>query len=230
MFFEVEESNNFPKEEFNIYLSLDELGNINKYFNQFDSLKEVFQSLKTLINKNCLKIIKEEKLIKLEIINPANDKEFYINIPYREKDLKSEINSIIPVVASLNEEIQLLEKQVNNLEEKLDEIYAYKNLLEKIKKEKEKEEEEKEKERIKKELGRSKILLENEYKLLISWLEKMPKKVTLLLDSDRDGDLTNTFYRQCSFKYPTIVLVKTTKDKRFGGYSSIPWKNTNGGF
>ena len=110
---------------------------------------------------------------------------------------------------------------MNNLEEKLDEIYAYKNLLEKIKKEKEKEEEEKEKERIKKELGRSKILLENEYKLLISLLEKIPKKVTLLLDSDRDGDLTNTFYRQCSFKYPTIVLVKTTKDKRFGGYSSI---------
>ena len=65
---------------------------------------------------------------------------------------------------------------MNNLEEKLDEIYAYKNLLEKIKKEKEKEEEEKEKERIKKELGRSKILLENEYKLLISWLEKIPKK------------------------------------------------------
>ena len=111
IFFEVEESNNFPKKEFNIYLSLEELGKINKYFNQFDSLKEVFQSLKTLINKKCLKIIKEEKMMKLEIINPANDKVFYINIPYKEKDLKSEINSIIPYVASLNEKIQLLEKK-----------------------------------------------------------------------------------------------------------------------
>ena len=160
IFFEVEESNNFPKKEFNIYLSLEELGKINKYFNQFDSLKEVFQSLKTLINKKCLKIIKEEKMMKLEIINPANDKVFYINIPYKEKDLKSEINSIIPYVASLNEKIQLLEKKVNDLEQKLDEVYTYKNLLEEIKKEKE----------INKELGRSKILLENENKLLISWL------------------------------------------------------------
>ena len=166
-------------------------------------------------------------MMKLEIINPSNDKVFYINIPYKEKDLKSEINSIIPYVASLNEKIQLLEKKVNDLEQKLDEIYTYKNLLEEIKKEKEKKE--KEEKEINKELGRSKILLENENKLLISWLEKMPKKVTLLLDSDRDGDSTHTFFNKCSGKYPTIVLVKTTKDKRFGGYSSIPWKNTNGG-
>ena len=50
------------------------------------------------------------------------------------------------------------------------------------------------------------------------------------MDSDRDGDSTNTFYNKCSGKYPTIVLVKNTKDKRFGGYSSIPWKDQKGGF
>ena len=40
-----------------------------------------------------------------------------------------------------------------------------------------------------------------------------------------DGDLTQTFYDKCSGKYPTIVIVKTTKGRRFGGYSSIPWEN-----
>ena len=45
-----------------------------------------------------------------------------------------------------------------------------------------------------------------------------------------EGDLTQTFYNKCSGKYPTIVFVKTTKGRRFGGYSSIPWKNANNGY
>ena len=52
----------------------------------------------------------------------------------------------------------------------------------------------------------------------------------MLLDSKVDGDLTQTFYNKCSGKYPTIVFVKTTKGRRFGGYSSIPWKNANNGY
>ena len=224
IFFEVEEFNIFPKKEFNIYLSLEQLGKINKYFLQFDSLNEVLQSLKTLINKKNLTIIKEEKLMKIKITNPGNDKVFFINIPYKEKDLKSEIDSIIPYVASLNEKIQFLEKKVNSLEKKLDEIYIYKNILENIKKEKEEKEE---KEKKLGDLVKSKILLQNEYNLLMSWLDNIPKTITLLLDSDRDGDLTDTFYSKCSGKCPTIVLVQTIKNIRFGGYSSIPWKNQN---
>ena len=58
----------------------------------------------------------------IKIINPSNDKEIFINIPLKEKDLQSEINSLISYVSSLNERIQTLEK-------KLDEIYIYKNDL-----------------------------------------------------------------------------------------------------
>ena len=62
IFFEVEEKDLFPKMEFNIYLSLEELGKINKYFYQFDSLKEVFDSLKTLIKKIIFQLLKKKKL------------------------------------------------------------------------------------------------------------------------------------------------------------------------
>ena len=48
------------------------------------------------------------------------------------------------------------------------------------------------------------------------------------MNSRIDGDKTETFYNKCAGKYPTIVFVKTTKGHRFGGYSSIPWKNRNG--
>ena len=66
--------------------------------------------------------------------------------------------------------------------------------------------------------------------LFLSWLENKPKKIKLLLDSRIDGDLTVTFYNKCSGKYPTVVFVKTTKGYRFGGYSSIPWKDLNCGY
>ena len=220
IFFEVEEKNIFPKGEYNIYLSLEELGKINKYFLQFDTLKEVLESLKKLIEKNNLSIINDEKKMKIKIVNPSNDKEIFINVPLKEKDLKSEIDSLIPYVASLSERIQVLEK-------KLDEIYIYKDILEEIRKEKEKEE----KELIKQyEIAKSQILNRDEMELFLSWLENKPKKIKLLLDSRIDGDLTQTFYNKCSGKYPTVVFVKTTKGHRFGGYSSIPWKNLNGNF
>jgi hypothetical protein len=222
IFFEVDEKDIFPKGEYNIYLNLEELGKINRYFLQFDSLKEVFDSLKTLMKKKNLSIIKNEKIMKLKIINPANEKEFFINVPLKEKDLKSEMNSLIPYVASLNERVQFLEKKVNDLEQKLNEIFIYKNDLEELKKEKERKKNN--------EVYKSDILNRNEMEYFLDWFEKKPNKIKLLLDSKRDGDLTSTFYDKCSGKYPTVVLVKTTKGHRFGGYSSISWKNLNGSF
>ena len=129
MFLEIEEKNTFPKGEYNIYLNLEELGKINRYFLQFDSLKEVLESFKKLINKKNLSIINENNKMKIKIINPANDKEFFINVPLKEKDLKSEINSLVRYVATLNERIQILEN-------KLDEIYVFKNDLIEMKKKK----------------------------------------------------------------------------------------------
>ena len=222
MFFQIEEKNIFPNGDYKIYLSLEELGKINRYFLQFDTLKEVLESIKKLISKKNLSILKEEKKMKIKIINPANDREIFINIPLKEKDLKSEIDSLIPYVASLNERIQILENKLN-------EIYIYKNDLEELRKERERVR--KEKEIIKEyEINKSVILNKNEMELFLSWLENKPKKIKLLLDSRIDGDLTETFYNKCSGKFPTVVFVKTNKGHRFGGYSSIPWKNQNSGF
>ena len=50
----------------------------------------------------------------------------------------------------------------------------------------------------------------------------------MLLDSKNDGDKISTFYEKCKDKYPTIDLIKTTNGKKFGGYTSFPWKNNCG--
>ena len=216
IFLEIEEKNTFPKGEYNIYLNLEELGKINRYFLQFDSLKEVLESFKKLINKKNVSIVNETNKMKIKLINPANDKEIFINVPLKEKDLKSEMNSLVRYVATLNERIQILEK-------KLDEIYVFKNDL--IEKKKEKEH----KKELEKTFLISEILNKNEVEIVLNWLENKPKKINLLLNSRIDGDKTETFYNKCEGKYPTIVFVKTTKGHRFGGYSSISWKNLDGG-
>jgi hypothetical protein len=178
----------------------------------------VFDSLKSLIDKKNLSIIQEEKKMKIKIINPINNREFYINVLSKEKDIKSEINSIITYVTSLNEKVQKLENKVNLLENKLNEII------------KEKEEKKKKKELYEKyQINKSSVINKEEIDLFMNWLDQKPKKIKLLLDSKIDGDLTQTFYNKCGGKFPTVVFVKTTKGKRFGGYCSIGWENKKGG-
>ena len=226
IYFEIKEKNAFVKDEYNLYINLNELGKISKFFNQFETVKEVFDSLKSLIDKKTLSIIQEEKKMKIKIINPINNKEFYINVLSKEKDIKSEINSIVTYVTSLNEKVQKLENKVNLLENKLNEIYLYKDIIEKKKK---KEEEEQKKLYEKYQIYKSSVINKEEIDLFMNWLDQKPKKMKLLLDSKIDGDLTQTFYNKCGGKFPTVVFVKTTKGKRFGGYCSIGWKNKKGG-
>ena len=225
IYFEIKEKNAFAKDEYNLYINLNELGKISKFFNQFETVKEVFDSLKSLIDKKNLSIIQEEKKMKIKIINPINNKEFYINVLSKEKDIKSEINSIITYVTSLNEKVQKLENKVNLLENKLNEIYVYKDYIEKKKKE-----EEEEQKKICEPLNKSSVINKEEIDLFMNWLDQKPKKIKLLLDSKIDGDLTQTFYNKCGGKFPTVVFVKTTKGKRFGGYCSIGWEHTKGGY
>ena len=68
----------------------------------------------------------------------------------------------------MNERVQFLEKKVNNLEEKLYEIYIYKNDLEELKKEKLMDKEKKRNN----EVYNSEILNKNEMELFLDWIER----------------------------------------------------------
>ena len=217
MFFEIKEKNAFLKDEFNLYTNLKELGDINRFFIQFETIKQVFNTIKKLINKKNISIIQEEKKMKIKIINPIDDEEFFINVNSKEKDTKSEINSIIACVNSLTQKVQNLENKVNILENKVNELI------------KEKEEKKKKKE-LYGQISKSSVINKDEIDLFMNWFDKKPTKIKLLLDSKIDGDSTQTFYNKCSYKFPTVVFVKTTKGRRFGGYCSIGWENANGNY
>ena len=93
IFFEIEEINVFPKQDFNIHLNLEQLCKINKFFLQFDNLKEISDSLKKIIDNKNAKIEKREKEMIITFINPMNAKEFKLSLPLKEKDIKAEISS-----------------------------------------------------------------------------------------------------------------------------------------
>lgn len=221
IYFDITELNTFfSNKVFNIYLNIIELGKINKFFNQFDTLEEVYESIKYSITENNLNIIKAENEIKIKINNKANGKSFYINIPSKDndKDLK---NDIIPYIVSLNEKIEKLEQKIdilNNivLEQKkqIQELNTFKN----------KYFENKENEINNFMFKNSSIIKPSEQKLILNWFnDKKPINFKLLLDTKTQGDSIKAFINNCSKKCPTMVFIKTTNGYRFGGYTSKIW-------
>ena len=51
IFYEVQEKDKFPKQDYNIFLDLEELNKINRCFYQFESFKDFCESFKNLISK-----------------------------------------------------------------------------------------------------------------------------------------------------------------------------------
>ena len=105
--FEIEKEGEFPKKEYNLLLNLEQLYKIDKYFYQFEAFADIQTSFDTLIEMKKLTIIsnENEKVMKINIINPMNKKEFNIDIPLKEKTLKNEIDSIITYITSLKAQI-----------------------------------------------------------------------------------------------------------------------------
>jgi len=215
--FEIEKEGEFPKKDYSLYLDLDQLYKINKYFIQFENFADIQTSFEALVEMKKLSISNNEqgKGMKINIINPLNKKEFFIDIPLKEKSLKNEIDSIIPYIVSLNDKINKMENRINILENKVNELYSIKEEYTKLKKEKI--------EQNNLLFPKSSIIKSNEENVILSWFDIKPSKCNLLLDSKIDGDKTSTFYQKCEKKCPTILFFKTTNGARFGDFTTQFW-------
>ena len=76
-------------------------------------------------------------------------------------------------------------------------------------------------------LKQSKILNDDDISLLISWLPNKPSKINLLFDTTKDGDNASTFHNKCDGKNPTLVIIKSDSNCKFGGYVTAPWVANN---
>ena len=247
--FNINEENSTPLKEFALYKNYDELKKIDKFFCLFENIEEIYNSLKRLICSKNLKLIKEEKQMKIKIKNSLTDKYFYINIPIKEIDINKKVDNLFNYITSLNKKIDDLEKELkdsknqnNKLKQKLN---AYENkIIELENRFKERIEKIEEKLNISQDQNdpnitkkysfykdmfkNSQIIKTKEIDLIMSWFEeKKPNKFNLLLDSRIDGDKNNTFFEKCLNKSPTMIFVKTTDNLRFGGFTNALWPNNN---
>ena len=200
----------FPRIEYKKILSLKQLYELDKLFNNFESTKDlvnwIINSFKQKISS--IKFL-DNKCI-LEMKNPISNKIFELNLNETEKDLNSRVNILEAIISEQNTKIILLEERIKKLE---DIINKY-----------EEKESEKEKEEQLISFSGTEILNKESKKMLLSWLPRKPIKITLLLNSNIDGDSTSTFMDKCSGKCPTLAVIKTTKGNIFGGYTTQLWK------
>ena len=72
----------------------------------------------------------------------------------------------------------------------------------------------------------------NKQKSIINWIiEKTNKnniKFELIFKMTEDGYKCIDFYNKCENKGPTLILIKTTKNKIFGGFTPLNWKKGGG--
>ena len=200
---------------------LNELISISKWFKIFDSLDEVFEDIIKLMGKNQINIEMEENIPKLVFnINMEKIKKFEIILEKKELSKDEMINNLIKENKELKERVNNLEKRLNSLEERFNNFERNKN-SEKTKGNNINEESE---------IWKSDIIDDEDKKTLNNWINiNNDKKIKLLYKASRDGDSYQDFYRLYENKGPTITIALTTNQYKFGGYTSLSWKNPHNG-
>ena len=193
-----------PPYEYELSTSLENLYHINRYFNNFEKITELINSLIDSYNDKKLKIAFKENICILSIYNPIKKNTFELEIQNKEKNISSKIGELINIIKDDRKRIEALENKVAKLEKIISENNNKENKL----------------------FEESNILNDEEKKLIINWLGFKPKNINLLLNSKRDGDNKEAFHKLCDGKSPTIGIIETTKGHKFGGFTTKTW---NGG-
>ena len=205
---------------YKLEFSLDDFQQLDKYFKQYDSITELYEYLSDMeIEKKSL-IELEENFIKLIISFPTASVK---------KNPVKKINFMLPKIEMKESDIilKLCEKmnEIDTLKEKINFLYYYLNINEK---DYEKYKKFKSNPNFKQIINQSNIIndildlkipLEGIYKNL----NKKIKEIKLLYQATRDGDQGNDFHSRCDGKENTLTFIKSTNNKKFGGFTSVAW-------
>ena len=188
----------FPSQKdlnFSIKEIYQELINIKKNFNTIESVKVLNQ---LSINEN-IALKNKINQIMVEIDNIKNEN----------NELKKEIYIIKAENKKLKEEIEKQNKEINNLNEEIKKefIEEIEDLI----------------------IDESVIMKEDEKNMIFSEIEnKMNKKIKQikkLYQATIDGGEPINFHLKCDNIPNTLVFIKSEGQRRFGGFTPIPWKS-----
>lgn len=119
LYFHVLEESSFLYNEFNLCQNYEQLKLVDKFFCLFDNIEEIFNSLKRIISDKNLKLLKENKMVKLQIYNSLTNKNFNICLPEKEKDINNAINILTKKVTDLENELKIVKSENKDLKNKM---------------------------------------------------------------------------------------------------------------
>ena len=204
----------------------------NKYFSICDNLKEICIEIESRINlKEIFVTEKENNLILLITLPAIKVKEIQFVLKKEEKMEKEKISELTQIIIEMKNEINKLKNENKDLENKYNKKFEeiakqHKNEIDELKNMilNQTKEINLLKEKIEpiqiKDLKSSKILEgKEEYAFINSLFSKKPF-FNLIYSATRDGSYPEDFHRKCDNKGPTITLIKTNDNRKFGGYIS----------
>ena len=179
--------------------------------------KDFFKFLKKSAEMKKIELIKKDNKVVIKLEFEAMFEKHEINIELASKDQNMEM--IEKELKELKEENKELKKRIEILENEMKEIKKILNPDFNIN-------------RIK--IGnKSVIMKENEFDLIHlaikSRLNKEVKELKKLYQATIDGDGTLNFHSRCDNIPNTLVLIKSAGNRRFGGFTSAQWSSPSSG-
>ena len=186
-------------------LTKEELDKNNKCFKMFETIDDIIKKLKLICTKNYT----------INFSENFNTLKFVFEASVLDEQTKFEFN--------LNRIIMTDKEIINQLCEK---VKALNSIIIKFNNQNE--------ENILTKLNSKILIKEDEYNLINDTIaEKNKQKIkgwTKIFSTSEYGDLAQNFHEKCDNIENTIVLVKTKKYKRFGGYTKKKWNHNNGSY
>ena len=226
--FSINDKEQFPSINYIRSMKFNEIKELNKVFSLLNSFNDFYDFLKTLSETNKLNVKKSNDKMSLifyvEVLLKKNEIE--IDLFPEKKDLELNIKEIYQELINMKGEINFLKKENQKLNNDIDFLKKEnKELRDKIN------------EQNKKSLNLNEdmpyidmtdLIKEDERSMLFNEIEnKMNKKIQKLkklYQATVDGGDPVTFHSKCDNVPNTLIIIKSQDQKRFGGFTPIPWK------
>jgi len=218
----------FPTIYYSQKLNFQKIKCLNKVFGLFNSLKDFFDYLKKLSqNKKIgVKKLNDKIILILSIEVLLKQQEIEIELFPVKKDIDSNIKELYEELINIkkritdNEELTKLKKEINELkndnkvlisiiENQKNDIKILKDSLFNL-------------------MNKSVIMGDDEKSALLKEIEKKTskkvKQLNKIYQATIDGGKPINFHNKCDNIPNTLVVIKSEENKRFGGFTPIPWK------
>ena len=207
----------------------------NRYFLNFEDLKEICNELSERIKNKEIKLIENANNLIFIISLPSTKiKEITFELNEEQKNDKDKINNLNELIIELKNELNELKSEINENKKEIkslkNEKHNQNNEIKKLKEQMKSLLKHIESKENISELKNSLIINNNIefFKLINNWINPNKKiEGELLYRLSRDGEQISTFHSLCDNKGPTLTLFETKEGNKGGIYTPLSWDSNS---